>query len=415
MVMKKIMFLTGPINNSPSWIFANNLIKYLKKDNEICVLTEKNGREEGFDFSTYEDIKFYFVNSFFKKWHSDCENRINNTKNSCFKIIYKLSLMLKRFCFMFSRLFSDKSFSKQLVRNYLKTAHKVVSDGFVPDVLIAVSYPFESEIALLDFKKKYPNCKTMAFSIDFYANEPNLYKMRLFKKSALKKAELLEVIVSKSVDTHFMLSPVYDYFSRVHSSEMSNVVKVGYPLFENKWTEAANNKKVSCIYAGMLNTSMRNPEVMLKLFSSPYARENFELEIYHSGNCHTLIEKYSSGSIREKGRIPLSELQKKVIACDAIVIIGNRNEEIVPSKLYQMLSYGRPIIYFYYNKDIYYQLLSKIDGVVLIENSENSLDCMNVMKEIEKCRGRLISYDDVVEVLKENTLEKVVEQFKKYI
>ena len=99
---------------------------------------------------------------------------------------------------------------------------------------------------------------------------------------------------------------------------------------------------------------------------------------------------------------------------DILLNVGNACTNQMPSKMLELLSTGRPILNFYYNKDSQYEMIEKYPLGLNV-----GIDDANVVEKVgdfcNKMKGKQISYDEVKSLYPEcvideqlNILEKII-------
>ena len=111
---------------------------------------------------------------------------------------------------------------------------------------------------------------------------------------------------------------------------------------------SAGHKETRVVFAGYLHERIRNPEYTLKLFSH-LPESTAQLHII-GGGYEELVESYareSSGKIVRCGVLPADRAREQVKSADFLVNIGNSDISFVPSKIFEYISTGKPVINIY--------------------------------------------------------------------
>ena len=164
--------------------------------------------------------------------------------------------------------------------------------------------------------------------------------------------------------------------------------------------------KIKIVYAGALNSVIRNPEYTLSVLSKV---DIITLYLFQSGDCDSILRKYSSNNIRINGLVKrdnyLSLISKEA---DILLNIGNNSDLQAPSKMLELLSTGKPIINFYFKKDNQYRMIEKYPlGLNIGRNEENAIDKVySFCKSF--CSSRM-TYQEVEKMFPENCLKNQLE------
>lgn len=190
------------------------------------------------------------------------------------------------------------------------------------------------------------------------------------------------------------------------SSEFPSVVE---KLSEEK---TLNDGKTHCVFLGRLYEKIRPPEKIIKVIAG-LDMPDIVFDFYGMGQ--ELIEN-SPDYLEAKSRIVLhgsvgnEEAEKVRALSDVLVNIDNANLSQVPSKIFEYISTGKPIINFYF-----------IDKTPILEYLNNYPVCINVNvnKDIDfeairtflqKSKEISIPFDEIKRTYVKNTPEYVAQQ-----
>lgn len=428
--MRHIVVLVGEYLPfiSPNGNIANNLIEELKKTYKITVITRKNDinleRE-----SIFDGVKIIRIPDYNLIIHKLCNEKIMKSTRLLDKTFYKIVLYIKRGFFFLPRLFSGQSISKYYVRKILRVLIKLNLNEKI-DVLIPVSAPHEEVMAGVKFKKNYNGeINLLIYQLDRFSNANSLYPTKMFINTKINNNISLESQALKTCDKLFILPPLRQHYSNPNYRYLQEKITVTeHPLVKNISEHGGRgvieNKSISILYAGSLDTKLRSPKYLFELFRTESIRDsNLILNLYTFGNCQPIIDKYKiliKDKIFDYGRVSFNEVQNKMINCDFLLTIGNNSDNEVPSKLFEYLSFCKPIIHLYYSdNDVYLEYLKtyehsiclKMDDQIIKENSiklkefcvehENaSIDFEKVAKLFETCTPKFVSQQFIKEIEK---------------
>ena len=131
---------------------------------------------------------------------------------------------------------------------------------------------------------------------------------------------------------------------------------------------------------GTLYKNIRNPEFLLKTFTDPLLSD-VKLLLYIRGDCNDIVEKYerNNSDIIVSDFIPKEQLEKVINDSDILINIDNVNCNGKPSKLYELISYRKPIINFSYNEDL--GALSKYPCKLQISMQDDTHNAANKVRD----------------------------------
>lgn len=290
--------------------------------------------------------------------------------------------------------------SNKLVNNYLSIIDDLMKS--IDKATVVASYtPVEACIAGMKAKKKYGDrIKSIIYSTDTLSNEQGVdgilsseYRMKCGMRWEKKLFSCYDkILIMECHSDHYMSD-----FYRKYQSKIS---VVNFPLLNNNF-ESSNknnkiNRKINMVYAGTLYQKLRNPEFLCSLLSLIGKTRPIEAFFLGSGDCEEIImlaEKKSNNSIHYLGMKTHKEALKYINDADVLLSIGNSESPMAPSKIYEYMSTGKPIIHTYtYEKDPCIAPLKKYGNALLIpERGEITLD--NVLSFLNNMK--LMKYEEV--------------------
>ncbi len=312
---------------------------------------------------------------------------------------------------LFSKLIHLRKYplrSIKLVYNYIKEVEKLIL--IHGSVTIIASYtPLEAVVAAMKIKKSYPETvKIVYYSTDTLSNEqsddgilPKKYRTRLGISWEKKLFKVFDKILIMECHKDHYYSDIFEEFKGKFSL-------VNFPLFEkieNSYPkQRSNSNKINLVYAGTLYQKLRNPcylnSILIEL------SEKFELEAVFlgGGDCEEIMEiaEVDSGeSIKYLGMQPHNIAKKYISSADILLSIGNVESPMAPSKIYEYMSTGKPIIHTYtYDKDPCIEPLRKYGNALLLKNTDKN----GVKKVLEFINNRsCIQYEEVEKIFIKST------------
>ena len=164
------------------------------------------------------------------------------------------------------------------------------------------------------------------------------------------------------------------------------------------------------IYAGMFYREIRNPKHLLDLFTK--LPQNYVLHLYSKG-CEDIVKEYQTilgRRLQVKGFIVIDELEKRISEANILVNIGNTVNNQVPSKVYESIAFGKPILNLFQRQDdISVQHLTKYPVFLNLPYGKvNTNELADVVQWCEKVRNVILDYDEATKYLPENRLDNIV-------
>lgn len=338
--MSKVLFIVR--GYEPDISASGNLLKPIievaKKNHDITILcTSQYYKEE-----LYDGVKIIRL------------AHINNEQN----IINKIK-----------RQFSTNYFYNEILDEIRINIEKLYAIEKY-DALISVTY--EESLALadtvIDKSKKYH------FQLEKLPIYTSL-KIPIIYENKMKNKELKEKKIVQSFNKIFCLPTVYkDYYSK----GFENIVMVEHPMVVNKIVKSNTvDNNIRIIYGGGLDKKQRNPMQILLLFKKINNIFPIKLDFYSYNNIEKDLINFSKKNPFFDFNLPISkeDFYKEIELSNFIITIGNKESDIFPSKLFDCISTGLPIIHFSQNdSDIYYDYLKNYSNSMIINIQEISTD-----------------------------------------
>ena len=351
MSKKELVILAGscyPISSATGSI-AINFGKYLSEQYHISIIAIE---QDGYSYNgdKIDGFDVYTISNWRLKWAQKSKNKRDDCKGLLYKF-FNLSLLLAR---IFGRL-EATFFSLNNNAWYIEKAYKKLEEintNSSIDVVLTCAAPHEAHRAGRIYKKKHPEVRWVTYWGDLMASRIN--KLNIFV--SMKKMKEMETELACSSD--YVLSTVENYNVLLEeTNDISKVKALPYTLNQTILNECADNRQtradeITIVYMGAFYRDIRNPEYFLKLFSLLPCK--YRLLLYSTGNCEDIVNRYvsdSNGRIIQKGLVPKKQLISEVKNVDILVNIQNKLENSNPSKILELVSYGKPIIDFSYTDE----------------------------------------------------------------
>lgn len=317
--------------------------------------------------------------------------------------------------FLFSSLYYPDSMSWEIDKFYLELENILKRKQI--DVVITVVNPINSAFAGLKFKKEHPEVKWITYFTDPFTFQPSKYRYVLLKKMRKKRNYINEKAIYDAADINLFTEELYHMAIHKFNQPSNKTYKIKYVLNRidtplNSCLDN-NNSRTRLIYAGMLFKDRRNPRFMLSVLSKI---EWLILDMYIPYcNCDSIISQYLSNSIKRYSAVSRERYNEMISEeYDILVNIGNNFSLQIPSKLYELLSTGKPILNFYQVKDSQYDMIEKYPLGLNIEFDE--LNAVEKVKDFcARIKGKRLTFEEVERIYPENTLANQLALFENLI
>lgn len=219
------------------------------------------------------------------------------------------------------------------------------------DVVFSVCSPLAAHCAALKFKKIKDTVRWVAYTVDLYATIERIRPIGYSISDMIKR----EMFILSQSDAVFLSEEIYRNHSEM-VDKLRDVSKLPYVIPEQDFVIFKENKifdksEINCVYAGSFYHDMRNPKVMLDIFSR-ITDNRIKLHLYSTGY-EEMVEKYAAQSdvIIIHGRVSQDVIKEVYREADILINIGNANADFIPSKTFEYIGTGKPIVNFYYGKE----------------------------------------------------------------
>ncbi len=221
------------------------------------------------------------------------------------------------------------------------------------DIVISEFHGLDSLHAGAKIKEVCPDVVFIPVLWDaFCGKETGSHLPKQWAAERLKDAEYKEVHSADSIIAMESGREYYEknmqsasYISKIHFLDIPGVVeKSSADKTESPYIKEG---KINIVFAGVVSLSMRNPEYIINALSQSRNASGIHLMFFCMGDALGLLHKLKSASpldIDIYGYIPQDELQKVYQNADILLNIGNAASTMVPSKIFEYVSYGKPII-----------------------------------------------------------------------
>jgi hypothetical protein len=330
---------------------VGNVAEELAKKHKITIICQKNFGEQE-DIELYNNQKIIRVDTNENKLRNKLNRNISKKKgiqksfNKTFLNYYKSYLLVKT-------ILSKITIKKKLVSVYSEALNNI-SDPI--DMVIPASMPYESVIAAINYKlHSNGNPKIIPYLFDHFSENLTLHRHSINRKIKRRRHLHVEKRMLKEVDALLVMNHLKNHFTSRFPDYSEKVNSVEHPLLKNLNKEVKNNdsNQINIVYTGSFYKKIRNPDYFLMISELSLNDIRAVFKIYSFGNCGEIVESYAKRhrQIVDNGSVSTDEAYSAMNNGDILVAIGNIDNTQVPSKIFEYLSVGKPIVYFYSTED----------------------------------------------------------------
>lgn len=419
---KHIVFIVDSYypNYLANGICVKKIIDVLKATHRITVICIKN--QKGLpDIENYDSIRIVRVET--------GEHRARNYVNS---ILKKSKSKVKRACVILllravqvRRYLNAIIFKENVIKGFVKVYIKALQEIKEPiDLIVPVCFPFESIVAALEYKTLYNNSlKIVPFLFDKYSASKGIHRTEWNKKLKMQRHLKLEKDMLKKSDCVLATDDWEEHLKYYFDDYIEKIEFTGIPaLCQIKKTSLIQyeNNKVHFVYTGALDFRIRPPEYTLKLLSSCISvKPEYVLHMYVWGSCDTTVNRFVENKPKQiinHGRVSIETAYSALTNADILLSIGNTDITQKPSKIYEYMACGKPIIHLYHDEnDPVINILNKYGRACCIDQSEKKMEAniAEIINFVEKYKEMpIIKFAELKGKFLETTPEYTVQILK---
>ena len=305
---------------------------------------------------------------------------------------------------------------------FMKQIKKFIEANGIHNV-ISVASPADIHVCA---EMLVTSCRGISwFPVSF---DPHAYDYR-YPKIMREKFEKEEKILYENAKRIFFLRQFENDY--VNSNFKEKITYFDLLLFlsnNNNSVQVVNNcsenKIFTMVYTGSLYKDIRNPTYAFETLSS---LSDIDFRLYIIGGfsgwtkeLNAYLEKWKikfGDKIVFLDRLSREEIARYFIQGDFFINIGNTTHNQCPSKVFDYIAYGKPIIHFKKIENCScMQYLKNYPLVCVIDEKEDkSVSALRISDFIKKVQGRRVDLLTLQELYQECDVKYVADLFSKYI
>ena len=220
--------------------------------------------------------------------------------------------------------------------------------------VVCAFHPYETAMLLPMLRRRAPGVRRILWCLDPTSYEGmeqrgpgfmhGLYRRLYQRREKQYFAAADDVLLMECSRSHYA-RPRYDRFrSRMRFSDLPLLT----PCAETEGAETGARGPVRLLYAGRFYGGNRNPRHLCRTLACLAKARPFAADFYTDGSEDAGLAACAAetgGMVRAHGLRPHAQIVRRMAAADVLVNFGNRGQEIVPSKLFELMGAGKKILH----------------------------------------------------------------------
>lgn len=241
---------------------------------------------------------------------------------------------------------------KPLLNAYLRALDTIPTPI---DMIVASCLPVESIYAGALYTEKHPQVRYVPWIFDPYADNVTLHRSASNQRRKFTRHLQLEDRVLRASDHILLLDHTEPHFQRYHKEHQEKFIIVEHPTLILKGRESDTGAVEHgqllfphLMYAGSLNWTIRPPAAVLDLMLAVSKRQRLHIDLYAAGNATSLVEEFATQHpdlATSHGFVEKEIADQAMCEADILLSIGNTNQNQSPSKIFEYIGTGKPIIH----------------------------------------------------------------------
>lgn len=382
--------------NSANGICAQSVMREMvsRGHSVYCLTTqEKHG-------SLDNTIHYYYVKPrlVYRLLNGKSSNRLRKTIGT---VLNKLKLVLSYPTWpLISPLYARRIYC---------TARAICQENRI-DMIIPIYTQIDTLIAAKRIKTRTPSIQYIPYFLDSLSGGygPKRFSKEWVIRRGIKWEEKLlpladKIVMMESSRPHYeKYCSEKSYFSKIIFSDLPLILQPKELIAPKQASDI-----IELLYIGSIPAHIRDPEPFLKVFQQT-KNERYRLSIVGTSTCGKVLSEYAESDSRIVlcGPISHDEAMKRVADAAILVNLGNNIKEMTPSKIFEYMSYGKPIISTMPISDepsASYLRHYPISYLLEYEDIDHEIEAVKLEEWIDKNIGTRIDFSSIEILFPKNT------------
>lgn len=313
--------------------------------------------------------------------------------------------------------FAPNSLDNLLVKSYVDALRQLEHK---PDLIIPTCLPFETVKAAIEYKKLELSCKVVPILYDMFSQSRTIHRFEWNKRIKEKTNLFLEREMLENSEKVLHM-PVWSGVLKRHFNDLlCKTREIEHPLIlkhSDVFKIQFSTDNIDIVYTGVVDNKMRNPQGVLNFFDDVIFNE-VKVHFYSLGSAQNKVDEVAKSSdvIISHGQVSNEIAQAAVYSSDVLLSIGNNSNIQMPSKIFEYMSVGKPIIHFSQVKDdLVCNVLNKYPLAFVIPSEITDITKLRneVKNFINTNNARKLSFEIVRDLFPEADVKNIVDSITK--
>lgn len=299
-----------------------------------------------------------------------------------------------------------------LVRAYLAALHDLPQPA---DMIVATCLPAEAVEAARQYCQKNPDTAFVPYFFDPFADNASLQRTALNLRCKFKRHIQCESAWLERCKKALLVKHVRPHYQKFHALYEDRFIILEQPTLYIRTAEAKTNevrdtrnrdRVPTLVYTGSVVKKIRPPEQVIRLLIELADKLPMQAHFYTMGNATPQIDalaRQHNDCIFSHGYVPKSEADRALMEADILLSIGNLNRNQSPSKLFEYIGTGKPIIHLAFHDDDVAEILARypLAHVVSLSRSDRDRVITEIADFIRKVTGQSVPAAKLTELYPE--------------
>jgi len=279
------------------------------------------------------------------------------------------------------------------------------------DIVVSEHHGLTTLLTGCKLKENFPDLKHVGLMWDPVKGEMTTMKLpRAFTDCRVNR---IEEYVSPNTSLQISFSSMKEYHKKNGDIAADHRVYLGVPGILKPEPDVPTDKldllqkdSINIVFSGLLSPIYRDALPIIKLLNQCDDAERINMVFFSKGEKEQIEQatKNFRGSIVYHDYIPLPELHTMYRHADYLLNVSHINPNMVPSKIFEYMSYGRPILSTYVTDgDAAEKFIRLYPEGLTINLKMPDEELLPSLNEFLKSEHTEVSFDIVKELFKENT------------